>query len=437
MVCTETYHRRVMGKEQPGAGLGVRWEGSVVYQHIYNAESNNSKFIPVLFEEGKPEHIPTPLQGVARYRVDTQEGYIALYRRLTSQPEITKPELGKLKSMPPRERKQEFARPAWNVPYERNVYFTGRDEELKKLRESLTSGGTAVVNQGQAIYGLGGIGKSQLAVEYAYRYRIEYKAVLWAVADSELSTTTAYLEIARLLDLPEKDAKETEQTVQAVRRWLEQNSRWLLIYDNADRPNLLKHFRPTNAAGHILITSRAHNFDVLGISRPVEVSEMLPDEAVEFLFKRTDRTEHQAATELAKELGYLPLALEQAGAYIREKKVRIQDYLASYRKRHIKLLKESKPVAGDYPKSVATTWEMNFEEVSESTAASELMNLSAYLSADSISFELITKGKAELGAELGTALEGVADDPVLLSEVLEPLISTGLVPRSLLRKYTV
>jgi len=108
VVCTETYCQRVMGTEETGKGLGVRWESTLVYQDVYEAGSEATRFVPVLFKDGKPEHIPKPLKGHTYYHVDTEKGYEGLYRRLTDQPETLKPDLGKLKSLSPRKPKADF-----------------------------------------------------------------------------------------------------------------------------------------------------------------------------------------------------------------------------------------------------------------------------------------------------------------------------------------
>ncbi len=107
MVCTPTYNRRVMGQEQPGIGHGVRWEGNLIYQHIYNAATRNEKFVPILLEGGQFADIPTPVQGHSYFRVDTDDGYTDLYRLLTQQPAVVKPALGTLKPMPPRQREHD------------------------------------------------------------------------------------------------------------------------------------------------------------------------------------------------------------------------------------------------------------------------------------------------------------------------------------------
>lgn len=442
MICTDTYYRRVMGEERPGTGLGVRWEGHLIYQHIYNPGTVNAKFIPVLLESGEANHIPAPVQGVTYYFAQNEEGYEELYRRLTDQPRHLKPELGdvrvfhsnvrKLQPLEPKERRQDFFAAQWtNLPYERNPFFTGREEILKNMHEALGKQGATALSQ--AISGLGGIGKTQTAIEYAYRFRDDYKAVFWVRADSHLSLSTGFNEIARLLDLPEKDAQNPDETARAVNRWLENNDGWLLIFDNADAPELLKGFRPRNPKGHVLLTSRAQVFDTVGIAKPIEMEAMLPEEALEFLFTRTGRkdndpAQHKAAAQLAERLGYLPLALEQAGAFLTAKKARFQDYLTSYGKRHLELLKESRPVTGNYPESVATTWAINFREVEKlSEAASDLLRMSAFLSPDSIPLELIAEGKAELGDALSAALADVDDDPLLLNQVLEPLTRYSLI----------
>ncbi|HWZ44689.1 MAG TPA: SEFIR domain-containing protein [Candidatus Saccharimonadales bacterium] len=100
MVCTETYYRRVMGDESPDAGLGVRWEGNLIYQHIYNAGATNTKFLPVLLQPNDQKFIPTPLQGATRYKVDTPEGYGRLCFRLLNKAWIKKPKLGSVRDFP-------------------------------------------------------------------------------------------------------------------------------------------------------------------------------------------------------------------------------------------------------------------------------------------------------------------------------------------------
>ena len=375
----------------------------------------------------------------------TQKGYEALYRRLTNQPLTPPPDRGTPKKLPPRERPprafgntqtDDTQQVIENVPYERNPFFTGREPLLRQLHEMLHRKGSSALSQPQALSGLGGIGKTQTALEYSYRYRHEYHAIFWIRAESEAALNTSYAEIAKRLALPEQEAPDPDKIIQAVKHWLEQHEQWLLIFDNADTPASLKSYVPRNTTGkgHLLLTSRAQVFDMLGIARPMEVQEMQPEEAVEFLLKRTGRDEPEsqertAGEQLAKELGYLPLALEQSSAYILEKNARFQDYLASYRKQRLALLNKAQPKATDYPESVETTWAINFREVEKEPAAADVLRLSAFLGPDHIPLELLTKGAGHLGPVLSEVLARATDDPLVLDETLEPLTRYSLIHR--------
>lgn len=430
MVCTETYYKRTMGEEIPGTGLGVRWEGNLIYQHIYDAGSMNARFIPILFADMETRHIPTPVKGVTHYASDTEEGYEDLYRRLTNQPKTTRPELGKIKAMPPRMRQTNFF-PSWNIPSPRNSFFTGREEILTLLHARLFSG------QSQVISGLGGMGKTQTAVEYAYRYRSEYGTILWARAESTESLASEFASLTTVLDLPEKNSPDQSLAIAAVQRWLEANEDWLLILDNADNPSLVDSFLPQNIMGQLLFTSRAQIFDVLGIAKPLELKQMAHQEAQKFLMTRTgcsdlDGVDAKALDELIGEFNGLPLALEQAGAYIVRMKSSFRNYLSAYRVRGLELLEKIQPVVGKYPKSVATTWLLNFEVVEKiSPASADLLRVSAFLGPDKIPFELIGSGAVELGPTLCNALENVIEDHLVLDEVLEPLTQFSLISKDI------
>jgi hypothetical protein len=109
MICTENYYKRVMGDASTGQGLGVRWEGGLIYQYIYNAGATNARFIPVLLREQDKAFIPTPLQGATYYVTRTEDGYDKLYARLVNRPRTDKPKLGPLRPLPKKDVKTNFS----------------------------------------------------------------------------------------------------------------------------------------------------------------------------------------------------------------------------------------------------------------------------------------------------------------------------------------
>jgi len=330
--------------------------------------------------------------------------------------------------------------PIWSVPYRRNPFFTGQEDILTRLRIALTVNKTAALTQQatpQAISGLGGIGKTQIALEYAYRYGQEYQAVLWAQADSSEALVLAYSKLASLLHLPEKDATDKSVVVGAVKQWLASHNHWLLILDNADEIALVDDFLPEVVPGHVLLTTRAQAHGTL--AQGLAVQEMAPAEGALLLLRRAkvlagDATLEQApgadrnaALELAKELGGLPLALDQAGAYIEETGCGIEGYKQRYRRQRTTLLKRRGKLVTDHPEPVATTWLLSFTKVEEvNRAAADLLRLCAFMHPDAIPEELLAVKDVDLGADLGTLVE----DPVAMDEALETLSRFSFVRRN-------
>lgn len=319
-------------------------------------------------------------------------------------------------------------RHVWTVPYEYNPFFTGRDKALATIHSTLEKRGRA------ALSGIGGCGKTQAAAEYAYRHKDDYDHVFWVNATSELTMAASCADIIQSLGLPESQDANQSHVIAAARRWMESNSGWLLILDAADLPGLVKSLLPGGSRGHVLVTSRNPTLHLLRIPTTITLDRMAADEAVAFLMNRTQRDldnpeELTAAAALAADLGYLPLALEQASAYITANHTRFRDYLRGYRRRCLDVL--SPPVSGEYPESVATTWALNLREVEQVAAAADLLRLSAFLGPDHIPLELLAWGAPQLGPELGKALADVGNDPLVIDETLEPLFRYSLIRRDL------
>ena len=320
-------------------------------------------------------------------------------------------------------------RSLWLVPYRRNPCFVGRESELERLRASLTRNAAAALGPIQAISGTVGIGKTHAAVEYAYRHRDDYEAVFFVRAGSEAEIRGGFGEIGRRLGCG--DSQKQEDVIASVRGWLEENTGWLLIVDDTDE--LTKAYLPVNHGGHVLLTTRERAFAVLGIPHPFHMEALTPEDAVSFLLKRTEREEVcvgeelEAAVCLSEELGFLPLALEQAGVYVREKQARFQSYLASYRER-----------SHDSLQPAATTQSLSFSEVEETSPVSaDVLRASAFLGPSEIPLEFLRKGAVDLGPLLADASADATDDR-LIGELLEPLVRYSLISLDVARQsYSV
>jgi tetratricopeptide (TPR) repeat protein len=326
--------------------------------------------------------------------------------------------------------------PLWNVPLQRNLFFTGQEDVLSQLASILQSEQKTALTQPHALSGLGGIGKTQLALEYAYRHRQDYHAVLWGPADTREALISTFVTIASLLDLPEKDEKDQMVIVEAVKTWLADRSQWLLILDNADELALVKEFLPPAFRGHLLITTRAQAMGKL--ARKLEMKVMLPEIGALLLLRRSGRlatvaalekassVEILQATELSQELGGLPLALDQAGAYIEETQCLLTEYRDLYRTQRAKLLRKRGGLMDDHPEAVATTWNISFERVEAiNPAAADLLRLCAFLAPDAIPEEILT----ESTEELGPVLAPVAADALLLNDAIAILRAYSLIAR--------
>src|SRR5438874_641070 len=283
----------------------------------------------------------------------------------------------------------------WNIPYPRNPYFTGREEVLRRLAASLRAGATVGISQPQAVSGLGGVGKTQLALEYAYRYYQDYEAVLWMRADTQEALISGFVTFAALLQLPEQEERDQLKLVQAVKHWLTSHTRWLLLLDNADDLTLVRDFLPPAGRGHTLLTTRAASMGRL--AQRIEVDALDSEPGALLLLRRADRlapdapleqaevSERTIALSITQELGGLPLALDQAGAYIEETHCSLADYLQFSRSQRATLLSARGGLVPDHPEPVATTWSLSFEQVEKRSAvAADLLRVCAFLYPDAI-----------------------------------------------------
>jgi tetratricopeptide (TPR) repeat protein len=310
-------------------------------------------------------------------------------------------------------------------------HFAGREKELSQLRATLTNRKRAAIC---AVHGMGGVGKTTLAAEYAHRYRDLYGIVGWFnLADkegksdfalTETGVATGYSRLAAKMSLPV--ARESYDVVrEAVTNKLRERNDWLLIFDNAEDPTALHALLPPGN-GHVLITSR--NADWREIGLPVELDVLSETDALAFLLDYagraawTDAAEEKTAKELAHELGYLPLALTQAAGYMDTRKMSVTSYLGLFRQRKLKLF-DKKPL--NYHAPVTTTWDIGVEDLkTERPDALLLLNLCAFLAPEPIRFELLREARDVLSAELSALLD--PENEYELQEAKAALLKYGL-----------
>jgi tetratricopeptide (TPR) repeat protein len=260
----------------------------------------------------------------------------------------------------------------------RNPNFTGRGELLTTLRELLRARRSGAVVQASAVHGLGGVGKTQLAVEYAHRFAADYDLAWWVPAQQPLGIAGRLAALALRLGLPELHDQEAQLGL--LFDELGRRDRWLLIYDNAEHPRDLASYRPPAGRGHLLVTSRNPAWGAM--ATPLQVAALPRVEAAAFLRARTGGDD-PAAAELAEALGDLPLALEQAAAYLEQTRTSVGDYLGLLRQRAGELLGLGELT--DHPDTIATTWTLSLARAqAEAPAAEDLLALCAFLAPDDI-----------------------------------------------------
>jgi tetratricopeptide (TPR) repeat protein len=317
----------------------------------------------------------------------------------------------------------------WGRVPPRNRNFTGREELLKQISSSLTTDVTVVVPT--ALHGLGGVGKTQVAIEYAWRYALNYEMVWWISADQPVLVRSSLAALAPHLGLPSATALGIEDAADAVLSSLRRGhpyKRWLLVFDNADQPEDISSVMPLGP-GHVLVTSRNHRWQGTVDMVPVDVFRR--DESIAFLRKRVPRgVDLTEADRLAEELGDLPLALEQAAALQAETGMSIEEYLRLLYEQTSQLLAAGS--AGEYPLSMTGAWSLSVTQLKDKLpAAVELLRCCAFFGPEPIPRDafvpLVGEGPTPQvsgphhDVEVNPQLSELLNDPILLSTAIREL----------------
>ena len=323
----------------------------------------------------------------------------------------------------------------WLVPYQRNPFFTGRVKSLQALHEQLSVQQSIALSQSYALSGLGGIGKTQLALEYTYQHAHDYRAVFWVVAETIDTIDASFTTIAELLRLPEHEEKDRHKIIKAVLHWFATHKEWLLVFDNVKSISLVKPFLPTARQGAILITTRLHTLE--GFALIFELPPLSREEGIQFLLRRARESDMHSLSEqdtiemlnaaktVVETMGGLPLALDQVGAYIERTGCSFVDYLHMYQSHHIQLLDERSELA-EHPYSVVKTILISFQKLIEvNEAAADLLRLCAFLAPDAIPEDLFTRGEVSLGP----SLDPVVTDAYRFNHILGEALQYSLLYR--------
>ncbi len=301
----------------------------------------------------------------------------------------------------------------WNIPA-RNPSFTGRDGLLVAMRERLLAGDAAVV---QALHGMGGVGKTQLAVEYAHRFAGAYDLAWWIPAEQAALIGDQFAALGVELGCADLGAS-ADVVRSAVLGELRERGRYLLVLDNAEGPGDVAGWLP-GGGGHVLITSRGQGW--AEIAAPVEVDVLTRPESVALLRGRVAGLDVADAGELAAEVGDLPLALAQAAAFIAETGTPAAGYLDLLRTQATEILDQSAPMS--YPRSLAAATGLAIDRLSAADpAAAQLASLCAYFAPEPIPQDVLTTTAAGLPA----ALARRAGDPLAWRKTLARLAGQGL-----------
>ncbi|MBT2420240.1 tetratricopeptide repeat protein [Streptomyces sp. ISL-22] len=299
-----------------------------------------------------------------------------------------------------------------NVP-QRNRNFTGRQELLEHLNRRLSEGTTAVLPE--ALHGMGGVGKSQIAIEYVYRRSRDYRLIWWIPAEQTNLIVQSLIELGEQMNLRAGADRSAVPAVLEALRVGEPYSNWLLVFDNAEDPHEVRQFFPNDGPGRVLVTSR--NAQWSSLANSLEVDVFAREESVALIKRRSPDIPEDAADRLADSLGDLPLAVEQAAVWLAETGMPVHQYLDLFETKYAELLQVDPPA--DYDLPVAAAWNVSLDRLREDhPAALQLLQVCAFFAPEPIDWDFFS---AVRGVAAPTALRAALDDPIKLARAVREI----------------
>lgn len=284
--------------------------------------------------------------------------------------------------------------------------FVGREDELRHL-SALMGRGTGVVVQSQAVHGLGGVGKSELALQYAHRNRDAYTLVWWMTADSAAAIEAGLAELAYQLHPDSQVSATVQEAARWAVGWLQAHPGWLLVLDAVEQRGDVERLLGQLSGGHVLITSRRDLGWETITDGCLRLDVLDPKSAIELLLTLSGQHDEHTAAVLAGELGCLPLALQQAGAYLRQSRMDMGVYLQELRRDPAGTLQ--RVAAGDAAeRAVARVWSVTLARIGEEDAtAVEVLHALSWLAPDDLPRDVVY-GWADSHATVDRALTVLA-----------------------------
>lgn len=304
----------------------------------------------------------------------------------------------------------------------RPAFLAGRNELLAELDARLV-GADDIRPRVVALTGLGGAGKTSVALEYAHRQLSEVTVAWQFLAEDPTVLAAGFGELAAQLGTA--DGGDPVASVHAL--LAASPAPWLLVFDNAPGYASVAQFVPPAGSGRVLITSRNQ---IWPTGQFLDVPVLEPPVAAEFLVNRTGDPDRRVALDLADELGGLPLALEQAAAFVQARCDSLAGYLASFRRRRADVLRRGEPTG--HPQTVATTWTMAFADLEQAVpGAVGLLRLLAFCAPEAIPLRLLLQPRPglarRLGEELAPALAPLMEDPLAAGDAIAALRRYSLI----------
>ena len=303
--------------------------------------------------------------------------------------------------------------------------LAGREDLLADLHTRLT-GGDGPGPRTVALCGFGGAGKTSVALAYAHRHLAEVGVAWQLAAEDPTVLAEGFGQLAAQLGA--RNVADTRDPVASVHGVLAAfPGAWLLIFDNAPDRASVEAFLPTAGPGRVLITSQSA---LWSRGQALEVPVLDTEVAAGFLADRTGDTDRRAAWDLAGALGGLPLALEQAAAYVQASGDSLAGYLASFVQRRPEMLSRGEPTG--YPETVATTWRLAFEDVRQAApGAAGLLRLLAFCAPEAIPLRLLLQPRPDLagrlGEEVAPVLGPLMDDRLAAGDAIGALRRYSLI----------